>query len=367
MDTNVTRRSFFGVSALAGGGATLVGAQLVGHSPATAAHRDDADDAQDVGTVQLRRIHHDENLLPDREHAGFSSLLYDADGKLVLHDGSKTWLYTTGLFEAPTGGQRDWYGKWVSHVREFNTSSLVSGEKKLVLGLADDEQWAVIHNVVKVSDALYVAFYSTNGGVRAAVSDRPDGMFEAAPNFRLTVTEPWEEEGGEEDSLESTGGHVKIEETDGSLLLWLMYDSYHVDKTAGLLGWAKVRIDKKTRDVELLAKHPDNPLDVLPRRNYIAARAGGNLATDIRLGDKYALFYYTRRSRNRIMLTVALSSDALFQDVTDIVEFEPPLGTEEVIEKFEAYMMDNILHVIYENKLESSHWGTGIRLYDIID
>jgi hypothetical protein len=319
-----------------------------------------------IGDEQLQRIHHDENLLPDREHAGFGSLLFDADGKLVVHDGNKTWLYTTGLFEAPTGGQRDWYGKWVSHVREFDTESLTSGEKKVVLGLADGDQWAVIHHVVKASDDLYIAFYSTNLGVRAAVSDRPDGMFQAVPDFQITVTEPWEEEGGEEDSLESTGGHVKIEESNDHLSFWLMYDSYHVDETRGDLGWAKVRVDKQTKNVELLEKHPDNPLALRPE-NYIAARAGGNVASDVRLDGKYTLFYYTRPNRNIIMLAAALSSDPLFQDITDRIEFDTPLGTEAVIEKFQAYMLDNILYIIYENKLDSGHWGTGIRLYEIVE
>lgn len=317
-----------------------------------------------VGDVRLERIHHDQNLLPDREHAGFSSLLYSGKGELVLHDGDKTWLYTTGLFEAPTGGQRDWYGKWISHVREFNVKTLVSGEKKVVLGLADADQWAVIHDVVKVIDTLFVAFYSTNGGVRAAVSDKPDGMFKAIPDFKIGVTDAWEGAGGEKHSLESNGAHVLIEETDQALTLWLGYDSYHVDQTAGQLGWAKVRVDKGTRHVELVEKHPGNPLPMLPK-NYIAARSGGNLATDIRLGNKYAFFYYTRPSKQKIMLTVALSSDPLFRDVTDMVELEPPLGDEKVIEKFEAYMSGGDLHIIYENQLTSGHWGTGIRIYKI--
>jgi hypothetical protein len=319
-----------------------------------------------IGDVQLQRIHHDENLLPDREHAGFSSLLFDTDGKLVLFDGDKTWLYTTGLFEAPTGGQRDWYGKWVSHVREFDARTFVTGEKHVALGLAGEDQWAVIHHAIKVSDDLYVIFYSTNGGVRAAVSDRPDGMFEAIPDFQITVTDRWEEEGGEKDSLESTGGHVKIEESDDAFVFWLLYDSYHVDVTRGDLGWAKVRVDKRTRDVELLEKHAENPLDVRPD-NYIAARAGGNLASDILLDGKHTLFYYTRPNRNIIMLAVALSSDPLFQDITHRVEFDTPLGNEEVIEKFEAYMLDDVLHIIYENKLKSGHWGTGIRLYQVVE
>lgn len=65
------------------------------------------------------------------------------------------------------------------------------------------------------------------------------------------------------------------------------------------------------------------------------------------------------------MLTAALSPDPLFQHGTKIVELEPPLGDEKVIEKFESYMSDGNLHIIYENRLASGHWGTGIRIYRI--
>lgn len=93
-----------------------------------------------VAGVNFSRTYHSQNLVPDRGHAGFSALLYDAKGELVLHDGNKTWLYTTSLFEAPTGGQRDWYGKWISDVRELNIETLVSSEKKVALGLAPGDQ-----------------------------------------------------------------------------------------------------------------------------------------------------------------------------------------------------------------------------------
>jgi hypothetical protein len=320
----------------------------------------------DFGNVQLKRIHFDENLLPDVGHAGFSSLLIGSDGKVAMHDGSKTWLYTTGLFESPTGEQRDWYGKWVSHVREFDTKTLVTTEKQVALGLSGKETWAVIHHAMKISDDLFVVFYSTNGGVKAAVNNRPDGLFKTDDSFKLEVTEDWEKEGGEKDSLESTGGHVLIEETDKDITFWLLYDSYHVDKTRGELGWAKVRLNKKTRKVELIEKHKDNPLPLRPE-NYIAARSGGN-AGGVMFGDKHAFFYYTRPNRNILMLSAALSTDPLFfKDVTDRVEIDTVLGTEQVIEKFEAYVLDKTLYIIYENKLATGHWGTGIRLYEIME
>jgi hypothetical protein len=270
--------------------------------------------------------------LPDRGQAGFGALLYDGKGGLVLHDGHKTWLYTTGLAEPAPGGQRDWYGKWISYVREFDIKTLVSGPSKIALGLSGSDRWAVIHDAIKVGPKLFVAFYSANGGVRAAVSERPNGLFETVPDFKIEVTDAWEKQGGEKDSLESNGAHALIEESNEAVTLWIGYDSYHVDQTAGQLGWAKILIDKRSRNVELIGKYPLNPLQMLPK-NYIAARCGGNLATNIRLGGQYAFFYYTRRSKQEIMLAVALSSDALFQHITSIVEIEPPLGEEKVIEK----------------------------------
>jgi hypothetical protein len=342
----------------------LAGSYIVGFASAKAESNDATTSVAIVGNVRLERIHHNTMLLPDHEHAGFGSLLYDENGELVLHDGNKTWLYTSGLFEHPTGGQRDWYGKWISYVREFNVKTLVSGESKIALGLADVDRWAVIHDVIKVSRNLFVAFYSANGVVRAAIGETPDGIFKTVHDFKIDVTEAWEKEGGEVDSLESNGAHVLVEETDRLLTLWLGYDSYHVDRTAGQLGWAKVRIDKRLVNVKLLEKHPRNPLPMLPA-NYIAARCGGNLATNIRLGGQYAFFYYSRRSKEKIMLTAALASDPLFQHVTNVVEIEPPLGDEKVIEKFESYMFDDELHIIYENQLASGHWGTGIRVYKI--
>lgn len=342
----------------------LAGANMLWAASAIAGAEKNAESVEIVGGTRLARTHHDQNLLPDRQNASFGSLLYDERGELILHDGNKTWMYTSGLFEAPTGGQRDWYGKWISYAREFDVKTLQSGKSKIVLGLAGADRWAVIHDVIRASANLFVAFYSANGGVKAAISDRPDGIFKAVRDFKIETTDAWEKAGGQIDSLESNGAHALIEDTDDLLTLWLGYDSYHVDETAGQLGWAKVRINKKSRTVEFVEKHPGNPLPMLPR-NYIAARCGGNLAASVRLGGQYVFFYYTRRNKEQMMLTAALSSDPLFQHITNIVELEPPLGDEKVIEKFESYMLDDELHIIYENRLGSGHWGTGIRIYKI--
>lgn len=209
-----------------------------------------------------------------------------------------------------------------------------------------------------------MAFYSTNGGIRAAVSERPDGPFEADPTFKISVTEAWEKDGGEKQSLESNGAHDLIAEDDGSVTLWEGYDSYHVDKTTGQLGWAKVRIDRAARTVQLMEKDPSSPLPLLPE-GYIAARSGGNLATSNRAGGKYVFLYYTRPNQSKISLTVAVSSDPLFHTVDDIVELEPPLDNEKVIEKFESFTFKGELYVLYENQLLSGHWGTGLRIYKV--
>ncbi len=317
------------------------------------------------GSAYLTRVRHEQNVLPDQDGAGFGSLLYDEYGALVLHGDHKTWLYTTGLYERAPGGRRDWYGKWVSYVREFDVGTHVSGPKTVTLGLSGTQRWAVIHDVLKIDEDFYVAFYSANGTVRAAIARVPEGPFAALPDFQIRVTDDWEKAGGSIDSLESNGAHVLIEDFGSKLTLWLGYDSYHVDATAGQLGWAKIAIDKSRRSVELLEKHPDNPLAVLPP-NYIAARCGGNLSSSVRLGGKHVLFYYTRPDTKRIMLTFALSDDPLFQRISQVVEFEPPLGDELVIEKFESYLVGDTLHVIYENKLTSGHWGTGIREYKVL-
>jgi hypothetical protein len=170
--------------------------------------------------------------------------------------------------------------------------------------------------------------------------------------------------GGEIDSLESTGGYRKIADTDEALEIALLYDSYHVDQTRGDLGWANVRIDKASGHVELAGKDPDGALPLRPE-GYIAARTGGNLGSDVMLGGKHLMFYYLRPGKEVITLTAALSEDPSFREVDEIAAIGQVQGDEQVIEKFQSYMIDGLLHVIYENKLTSGHWGTGIRLYEI--
>jgi hypothetical protein len=134
--------------------------------------------------------------------------------------------------------------------------------------------------------------------------------------------------------------------------------------TAGNSPWARNELPHPT--VKLVEKHPRNPLNALPTGS-IAARRGGNLSANVRLGGQHAFFYYSRPDQKKIMLTVALSHDALFQHITQVIELEPPSGDEQVIEKFESYQTGSGLHLIYEDKLASGHWGTGIRVYKILN
>jgi hypothetical protein len=90
------------IRAITAAAITLAGTYICGSASARAESTEKTTSVAIVGNVRLERIHHNSMLLPDHEHAGFGSLLYDGNGELVLHDGNKTWLYTTGLFGPPT-------------------------------------------------------------------------------------------------------------------------------------------------------------------------------------------------------------------------------------------------------------------------
>jgi hypothetical protein len=50
--------------------------------------------------------------------------------------------------------------------------------------------------VIRVSENLFIAFYSANGTVRATISNHPDGPFKAVRDFKVEVSEAWKKEGG---------------------------------------------------------------------------------------------------------------------------------------------------------------------------
>ena len=173
----------------------------------------------------------------------------------------------------------------------MNPGTLASGDRTLALGLAAGERWAVIHHAIRVDPGLYIVFYSANGAVSRGI-DAPDGPFTSIPGFELAVTELWEKEGGVADSLESCGGHVTIEHTDKTFVFWLLYDSSRVDATHGdPVG--PTRAEKRDGRLTLVEKHPSNPLKLRPE-GYLAARAGGTAAGDVRFNGLYTLFYSTR-------------------------------------------------------------------------
>jgi hypothetical protein len=66
----------------------LAAANALSIASVRAASQVSADSAKIVDGVRLARIHHDQMLLPDPQHAGFGSLLFDEKGELVLHDGT---------------------------------------------------------------------------------------------------------------------------------------------------------------------------------------------------------------------------------------------------------------------------------------
>ena len=84
-----------------------------------------------------------------------------------------------------------------------------------------------------------------------------------------------------------------------------MYDTLCAG-SSGLIGWAKVSIDKIGRTVHLIARDPANPRNFsLPGR--VAARTGGNLASDVTFGGLPAIFYLSKPHTN--LLECALFSD----------------------------------------------------------
>jgi len=226
-----------------------------------------------VGSWHLELIDHHDDIAGLNDH--FGTLLFDTAGRLSVHAGSRTWLHTGSLVD----------GRWLSFARELDLDTLAAGETRISLVAHDDDDWATIHLVLRVSETLFVAFYSTGTAVRAAVADEPAGPFRAVPGFAVRATEPWEIGA----TIESDGGFRAVSEDPRQLVGWVLHDTL-AEGTAGHNGWALVRIDKAARTVELVGKHPATPLGLLlPGR--LDARTGGNLSSDVRIAGRRALFY----------------------------------------------------------------------------
>jgi hypothetical protein len=280
----------------------------------------------------------------------FGCLLFHPGGTLAEHAGSRTWLYTGSLENE----------RWVTYARELNVDTLECGPKRLALLAHDADDWATIHLVLQVRPDFFIAFYSTGRAMRAAVAAEPGGPFRAVPGFLVEARDAWETGA----TIESDGGFVRVSEAQGELTGWVLYDTLQPD-TAGLNGWVLVRVDTGRGTVTELQRHPSNPLPLLlPGR--LGARTGGNLASDLRIGGRRALFYLSKRNAQTYHLGLALADDPLFTKIDLNLEVDGVRGGEQVIEKFQAYSRGNSVTVIYEvGQPGEKKWRTGLRRYRV--
>lgn len=302
----------------------------------------------------LRLVEHVEDLL-DEVH-GFGSFLFNTKGEVVVKHGV-TWLYTTILTD----------GKWESWVRPFDLKKMKAGPAQLVLvSTPEDRRGAVLHHVISIAPDFIVGFFSGGtGGVRAAIATAPDTDFKRDTTFKIDPIQGWETCGETPEGwvLEANGAFVKIHEDADSLIFWEGYDSYLAAHKLGDLAWAKIRVDKKTRFVSLVERHPENPL---PFRDpsWSCARCGGNLSSNIRIDGRYAFFYYFRPFNSPdVFIALALSSEPFFQKDVEHFLVDHMRGQEEVTEKFQVIQQDNELLVFSENRFKDGSWRTGIRRF----
>jgi hypothetical protein len=296
-------------------------------------------------------IDHNADVLGEAH--GFGGFLFDRAGRPIIEDGV-TWLYTTQIIG----------GKWESWVRRFDLNTLRPGPARRVLLPSAGQDRAVLHHIVAIEDDFILGLYCDGVGISAGIANAPDADFVSDQTFALQPEIGWETRGGSAEvwSLESNGAYVLCEDTADETVFWQGYDSYRPDGRLGDLGWAKVRVDKSTRRVELLERHPDNPLAF---RNPVwsCARCGGNLSSDVRIGGKRAFFYYLRPNISEMFIGLALSDDPLFiHDVSHYV-VDTILDEETVAEKFQAIQSPDALLVFYENRLKDGSWRTGVRRY----
>ena len=307
-----------------------------------------AEEVLEIGGMKLKQVFHHDHLTGKNDH--FGALLFDANGHLAKHNSNKTWLYTGAKI-----------GQWKSFVREFDLDTLKATQRTKVLEPQPSDRWASVHLAIKVQEDLFVLFYSTGKRVRAAVANHPRGPFIVDETFRIGASQPWEKGC----SIESDCGFVKISENADDLQIWKLYDTLCAGST-GQNGWARVRINKRTRRIELLGKHPDNPIKLL-RPDWTAARTGGNLDSRIRFNGLHSLFYLSKRVSSSYRIGVALSRDPLFRTIQFNEEVGGPLRTEGVIEKFQFYQHDRHFFLIYENADRRNDWRTSIRKYTVIE
>jgi len=299
---------------------------------------------------------HVEDLL--REPHGFGSFLFDTSGEVIVHNDA-TWLYTTVLSGT----------KWESWVRPFAFKRMQAGLARRVLAAEpDDRRGAVLHHVIQIAPDFIVGFFSGGKSVQAAVAAGPDQPFQRDPSFKIDPVQGWETQGGPPEGwvLEVNGALVKIQEDPGRLLFWQGYDSYLATRLLGDLAWAKIMIDKKTRRISLIARHPSNPLP-FRRPAWSCARCGGNLSSNVRIRGRYAFFYYFRPARAKdAYIALALCKDPLFQGPTDHFLVDRMRGREEVAEKFQAVPQGKELLLFSESRFQDQSWHTGVRRFSVL-
>ncbi|MBA3446170.1 MAG: hypothetical protein H0T56_00910 [Pseudaminobacter sp.] len=301
----------------------------------------------------LTLIEHTADILGEAH--GFGGFLFDRDGRLIAENGVG-WLYTTRI----SGG------RWESWVRPFNLNTLQPGPARCVLQPAAGHDRAVLHHIVAIADDFIVGFFCDGVGISVGIAAAPDDDFVHDPTFVLRPEIGWETRGGSVEgwSLESNGAYSLCHDNADETVFWQGYDSYRKDGRLGDLGWAKVRVDKKTCRVELLERHSDNPL---PFRNpeWLCARCGGNLSSDVTIVGKRAFFYYLRPNISEMFVGLALSDDPLFFQHVSHWIVDTVLDEETVAEKFQAVQRKDGLLIFYESRFADGSWRTGLRRYKI--
>lgn len=287
------------------------------------------------------------------EAHGFGCLLFDTQGLPAIVDGS-SWLYTTVEVE----------GLWQSWARPFDLTTLKAGPARRVLAPHAGSDSAVFHHVLAVAEDLYVGIFCDGPGIGAAIASSPEATFKPDPDFAVTVVPGWETRGGGTAgwTLECNGACVPIAESATSLTFWQGYDSYRAADFSGDLGWVGIHVDKESRRVHALDRHPGNPLP-FRREGYSCARCGGNLAADLTIAGKRPYFYYTRPSMTQALLGLALSSDPLFQKAVEHHLLGTTLGEETVMEKFQAVQRGEDILLFHESRFRDGSWHTGLRRY----
>lgn len=308
----------------------------------------------EAGASPLRLDLHVEDLLGEAQ--GFGSLLFDAEGR-VISEGGQTWLYTT-LHD----GRR-----WTSWVRRLHLGTRAVSPARQVLAPVDGEDRAVLHHVFAAREGLVVGFYSNGCGVRAATAPSPEGPFSPVPGFALDPVTGWETRGQAADdwSLEANGAFLPCGSANGELIFWEGYDSYRRSGRLGDLGWARIRLDLGDGTLGLVERNSGNPLRFRPE-NWACARCGGNLASGLKIRDRYPFFYYARPDADSLVLALALSDDPLFLDGQELYWVGRPEGREVLIEKFQAHDLEGALLLFYESQFADGTWRTGLRSYTLL-